>query len=67
MCYIERVGAYFARNKEIAEYCDMLVAVVASDRTGGTENTIQYKKYKDGNSNRIIIVDSNYELPHNLW
>jgi len=36
--------AYYARNKQIAEACDILVAFVASDRKGGTENTIKYAK-----------------------
>jgi predicted Rossmann fold nucleotide-binding protein DprA/Smf involved in DNA uptake len=34
-------GAGFARNTLIAEDSDMLVAVVASDRTGGTEDTVR--------------------------
>ena len=33
-------GAGFARNKDIAEDCDVLIAVVSDDRTGGTEHTI---------------------------
>lgn len=32
--------AAFARNREIAENCDICFALVHSDRTGGTENTI---------------------------
>lgn len=31
----------FARNTLIAEECDILLATVASDRNGGTENTIK--------------------------
>lgn len=38
--YWERVQAYYARNKLIAEDCQFLLAMVAEDRTGGTENTI---------------------------
>lgn len=34
----------FARNTLIAEDCDMLVALPAPDRTGGTENTIATAK-----------------------
>ena len=34
-------GAGFIRNTEIAENCDILIACVASDRTGGTEDTIR--------------------------
>lgn len=38
----ERYGksAGFARNKDIARNSDILIACVASDRTGGTEDTI---------------------------
>lgn len=32
--------AGFARNTKIAEDCDVLIAVVASDRKGGTEDTV---------------------------
>ena len=34
--------AYFARNKKIANDCQILYAFVAEDRTGGTENTIKH-------------------------
>jgi hypothetical protein len=33
--------AGFARNTNIAKDCDILIATVASDRTGGTEDTIR--------------------------
>lgn len=33
-------GAGFARNSQIAYHSDVLIACVASDRTGGTENAI---------------------------
>lgn len=33
--------AGFARNIKIAEDCDVLIAVVAPDRTGGTEDTVK--------------------------
>ncbi|MFW5804256.1 MAG: hypothetical protein ACOCWG_03385, partial [bacterium] len=38
-----RIGksAGFRRNGNIAEDCDILIAVVSSDRKGGTEDTIQ--------------------------
>ena len=36
--------AAFARNRTIAENCDVLFALVASDRKGGTENTISHAK-----------------------
>ncbi len=31
----------YARNTIIAEQCDVLVALVASDRSGGTEHTVK--------------------------
>jgi hypothetical protein len=34
--------AYYARNKLIAENCDILHAFVSPDRKGGTENTINH-------------------------
>lgn len=37
-------AAGFVRNTAIAEDCDVLIAVVASDRTGGTEDTIRKVK-----------------------
>ena len=42
MVYHEFVKAFFSRNKQIAEYSDMLIALVAPDRKGGTENTIKH-------------------------
>lgn len=35
---------FYARNQLIAEDCDILIAVVAKDRTGGTEDTIKRAK-----------------------
>lgn len=34
-------GAGFVRNTEIARDCDVLIALPASDRKGGTEDTIR--------------------------
>lgn len=42
--YHEIVKANYARNKLIAAYSDYLIALVAPDRRGGTENTINYFK-----------------------
>ena len=36
------VKAMYARNKQIAYESDYLIALVAPDRRGGTENTIEY-------------------------
>lgn len=46
-------SAGFVRNTNIAEDCDTLVAVVAKDRTGGTEDTIRKAKNL---GKRIVIV-----------
>ena len=47
-------SAGFIRNTKIAEDCDVLIAVVAEDRKGGTEDTI---KKADKLEKKIIIVD----------
>ena len=41
-CRIDIVSRYYDRNKKIASDSDYLYALVTSDRTGGTENTIRY-------------------------
>lgn len=46
--------AGFVRNTKIAEDCDILIAVVAPDRTGGTEDTIKKAK-KLGK--KIVLVE----------
>ena len=40
--YTDAVKRYYERNFKIADDCDALVALVADDRKGGTENTIGY-------------------------
>jgi hypothetical protein len=45
-------GAGFARNTDIAKDSDVLIAVVASDRTGGAEDTIK----KAIKMNKKIII-----------
>lgn len=52
----EFTRAYYARNKKIAEYCDVLIAFVDASRKGGTENTIGYAE-KTGK--KIIIQCQN--------
>lgn len=45
----------YARNKLIAQNSDRLIALVASDRKGGTENTIGYfKKFCDGKNLEVL-------------
>jgi len=39
-------GAGIARNTLIANNCDILIACVSPDRTGGTEDTIKKTKNK---------------------
>ena len=46
-------GAGFVRNTKIAEDCDVLLALVASDRKGGAEDTIK-KAEKLGK--KVIII-----------
>jgi hypothetical protein len=40
----EVVEAYYERNGQIAAECDELVAFVAHDRKGGTENAIEHAR-----------------------
>lgn len=40
------IEAYYRRNRQIAEYSDIIVAFVAPDRKGGTEYTIKHAKKK---------------------
>jgi predicted Rossmann fold nucleotide-binding protein DprA/Smf involved in DNA uptake len=40
--FYQIVDAYYERNKKIAETCDCMIAFVAKDRKGGTENAIKY-------------------------
>lgn len=42
------------RNTFIAEDADVLIAVVASDRTGGTEDTIQ--KFKKMGKDEVVFI-----------
>lgn len=42
--YHEIVKANYARNQLIALECEYLLALVAEDRKGGTENTIEFFK-----------------------
>jgi len=56
-------GAGFARNTDIARDSDILMAVVAEDRTGGTEDTVKkfcnkFKKTEEGliKEKKLIFV-----------
>jgi predicted Rossmann fold nucleotide-binding protein DprA/Smf involved in DNA uptake len=42
MSYGEMCEAYYARNRQIVEDCDILIAFVSHDRKGGTEYTVNY-------------------------
>lgn len=46
-------GAGFARYTSIAEDCDVLIAVVAPDRTGGTEDTV---KKAEKLAKKVVLV-----------
>jgi len=48
------INAYYKRNEKIAEASDYLIALVAFDRKGGTENTINYFK-KSGKEKMLEI------------
>jgi hypothetical protein len=54
------VEAGFIRNTYIAHDSDLLIAVVAMDRTGGTEDTI--KKYLKMDKPLILIYNEEVEL-----
>ena len=56
--YYDMVKIYYARNEEIAkENLDYLIALVASDRKGGTENTINFfKQYHKDWEKRLILL-----------
>jgi len=47
-------GAGLRRNTDIAKSSDVLIACVAADRTGGTEDTI--KKFKRLGKTNLILV-----------
>lgn len=46
--------AGYARNVDIAEHADILIACVAADRTGGTEDTV--KKYLGLGKDKLYLV-----------
>jgi len=56
--YYEMVKIFYARNEEIAkEEMDYLVALVTSNRKGGTENTIKYfKKHHEDWEDKLILI-----------
>lgn len=46
---------YYSRNRRIAEESDILIACVAPDRKGGTENTIQQFKIHHPDGELILV------------
>ena len=56
----EYTQAYYARNRQIAEYADVIYAFVAPDRKGGTENTIKHAN-EIGTPVNIINEDTSSE------
>lgn len=52
-------AAGFKRNTDIAKNSDILIAVVADDRTGGTEDTIKKFRKEHPNAiaeNKLILI-----------
>ena len=49
-------SAGFSRNTDIAEASDILIACVASDRVGGTEDTIQKFVQMKGGKDKLFLV-----------
>jgi len=47
----------YARNKLIARDADILIAVVAADRKGGTEDTIKHFRKKFGKTEKQLIEE----------
>ena len=55
-------GAGFARNTDIARDADCLIAVVAEDRKGGTEDTIKkFLKEKKPSNLHLVLPTSSSE------
>lgn len=56
----------YERNQWIARDSDILIALVACDRKGGTEDTIKHfiKTYKKPRKNLIIITKAGVEKPY---
>ena len=53
------MGAGFTRNAYIARDADILIAMVAGDRTGGTENTIATAMKLD---KRIVLINEDQTI-----
>jgi len=51
-------GAGFARNTDIAKNSNIIIAVVAGDRTGGTEDTIRKFCKLQGKSEQALVEDN---------
>lgn len=49
-------SAGFLRNSDISHASDRLIAAVAEDRTGGTEDTIKKFVDKWGSAERLVLV-----------
>jgi len=55
LSHVDRTAG-FGRNITIAGHCDVLIAVVSEDRTGGTEDTIKkFDKMKKGRAWVILV------------
>jgi predicted Rossmann fold nucleotide-binding protein DprA/Smf involved in DNA uptake len=58
--YYDRCKRYYDRNEKVVKDSDVVVAFVARDRKGGTENTITWAK-----KHKKPVVIMNEELPEN--
>lgn len=48
----DMINRYYTRNKQIAEYSDIILAFVGKSRRGGTENTIKWARL----ANKKVII-----------
>jgi hypothetical protein len=52
-------GAGFSRNTNIADDCNVLIALVTKDRTGGTEDTV--RKAEKANKSIILLSPPEFD------
>lgn len=59
--YGDMVSAYYARNRLIAQDVDIVFALTANDRKGGTENTIKHAR-EFGKPVMLCLPDGSWRL-----
>ena len=57
LSYLDRVEAYYVRNKQIADYVDKLIVLRAPDHKGGTENTIKYFVERQKKDTHLKLIE----------